>query len=221
MTPLAHLPPARRPREMLLEKGASSLCLEDLVAIVLGSGSKKLDALELSQAVAAQLVSGDYSVSKLMRIKGIGTSKATSILAALQLPAALSSRIASHYLCSAEEVYSRCADLLDTPQENVLVFYVSIRSRTIAREVISVGTATASLIHPREVFRSAISHNAASLVMAHTHPSGEPTPSQADLDCTREIVKAGRIVGISVLDHVICAANGFYSLALNAPELFN
>jgi DNA repair protein RadC len=110
--------------------------------------------------------------------------------------------------------------LVELPQECLVVFYLTVRNKTLARDTVSLGTATASLVHPREVFRPAIQHNASHIVLAHNHPSGDPSPSQADKTVTRAMARAGHYLGIELLDHVICSKEGHVSLKSTSPNLF-
>jgi len=220
MTPLTHLPTFRKPRERLWEHGPSALTLEEVVAVLLGSGSSQHDVLSLSYQVALQLRNGKPSLAQLAQIPGIGSAKAAVIMAAFQLPAVLEREEPSPLL-SSEHIYSACRDLLLQPQENLVVFFLSARHQPLRRETVTVGTATASLVHPREVFRPAIVHNATSIILAHNHPSGDPTPSVADRQATRSIAQAGVHLGITLLDHVICAAKSYTSLKAESPELFS
>lgn len=216
---LLHLPPHRLPRERLLELGPEQLSLEELLSVLLGSGCAEHTVHSLSSQVAQLLRYGSVSIATLARIPGIGPAKAATISAALQLARAVDQED-RHLLLSPQEVYESCEDLLTEKQEHLVVFFLTARHRPIHREVVTVGTASASLVHPREVFRAAILHNASSLVMAHNHPSGDATPSEADFQATQRIATAGSQLGIELLDHVICASAGFTSLRVKHPELF-
>lgn len=220
MTPFSQLPLLRRPRERLYASGVGSLELEELLAVLLRTGSKGNDVLTLSERIRDALLSGRSSVEELAAIPGVGPSKASIISAALELSRSLKQRSSTFVLSDPERIFQGCQDLLSEPQEHLVVFFLTIRNQQIARETISIGTATASLVHPREVFRPAITHNASHLILAHNHPSGDPTPSQADREATLQLARAGKQVGIEVLDHVICAKDGYVSIKAIAPELF-
>lgn len=216
---LLHQPPHHQPRERLLELGPERLSLEELISILLGSGCAEHTVYSLSTQVAQELRYGPISLAKLARIPGIGPAKAAIISAALQLSSAVA-REERRPLLSPTEVYEACSDLLLERQEHLVIFYTSARHQPLHREIVTIGTASASLVHPREVFRSAILQNASGLIMAHNHPSGDATPSEADFEATRRIARAGREVGIELLDHVICASTGFTSLRVKHSELF-
>jgi len=220
MTPLTFLPSILKPRERLLACGAESLELEELVAVIIRTGAGNRDVLGVSREVAAYLLSGAPSVEGLAAIHGIGAAKAAELMASLALARAVERRTQAAVLATPADIYAACADLIDFSQEHLAVFYLSVRNRALARDIISIGTATASLIHPREVFRPAIMRNASHIVLAHNHPSGDPSPSQADREATRTIARAGGQIGIELADHVICAKEGYRSLKIDAPELF-
>lgn len=220
MIPITSLPLARKPRQLLATQGVHALSLEELVAIILGTGVAGCDVLALASQVTSYLLRGCTTVSELAQLPGVGMVKAAKLQAALQLPATLASRQTPLALCDAQAIYLACQDITQQLQEELVVFYLSIRSHCLARETVSLGTATASLLHPREVFRPAIVHNASHIVLAHNHPSGDPSPSQADKEVTARIVRAGVELGIEVVDHVVCAKHGFVSLAQEYPELF-
>ena len=118
------------------------------------------------------------------------------------------------------KIFQACQDIVRSPQEHLVVFYLNVRNREINRDTISIGTASASLIHPREVFRPAIVQNASHIVLAHNHPSGDPTPSQADKEVTVQLVRAGQLLSIQLLDHLICCPDKFVSLQSAFPHLF-
>jgi DNA repair protein RadC len=220
MTPLTLLPIQRKPRELLQENGAQSLSLEELIALVIGSGSAGNEVMYMSSLVAQKLLEGNCTMAQLVRIPGIGVAKACEILASMELSMAVTRRSIPSVLADPSSVYLSCNNLLELPQEHLVVFFLTVRNQEIARETVSIGTATASLIHPREVFRPAIIHNASHIVLAHNHPSGVSTPSNADRQATARISQAGTQVGIELIDHVICATQGFTSMKTVAPELF-
>ena len=220
MIPLKQLPQLSRPRERLQRDGVSQLSLEDLIAILIRTGSKESDVLQLSYRISDYLVSGYKNVHDLARIPGVGPTKAAVVSAAIELSKSLTQRSNTLLLSDPHKVYLGCQDLLSLPQEHLVVFYLTVRNQQIARETISIGTATASLIHPREVFRPAIQHNASHIVLAHNHPSGDPSPSAADKEVTLRIAQAGRQLDIELVDHVICGKEDFISLKSSFSELF-
>jgi len=221
MLHIRNLPTLRKPRERLIVEGAEVLSVAELVAIILGSGCKGSNIIELSEKVALELGRSSFSLQSLQTIHGLGLIKAVELIAALQLSITLKNQSKSEVLKNPLQIYEACSDFVNKPQEHLVVFYLSVHSESIARETITIGTATASLVHPREVFRPAILHNAAHIVVAHNHPSGNTTPSNADRMATRTLVNAGKQLGIEVLDHVICAKESYTSMVEIEPDLFN
>lgn len=208
------------PREQLLRYGSDSLNLSQSVALILGSGTAHMPVTVLSVRVSQALQTGMRTVAELCSLPGLGPAKAAAVVGALHLYPLLHAPALPDLLANPEAVYQACADLLCEPQEHVVTFFLSVRQRSVRRELISVGTATTSVLHAREVFRAAIQANAHSLILAHNHPSGDPHPSTADLHVTKQLARAGETVGIELLDHVICARAGWYSLREHAPTLF-
>jgi len=219
MTPLTLLNQSRKPRERVWRDGAASLGLEDLLALIIGSGTSYRPVLELAKEVAAVLLSGTSEPSDLAAVSGIGQAKAAELAAALQLADSLHERRSRQRLDAPELVYQLCRDLTEQLQEHVAVLYLTVRNGLIAREIISIGTATASLLHPREVFRPAITRNASHIVLVHTHPSGDSSPSSADREVTRRMTVAGQQLGIELVDHIICAKDTFYSFRRECPSM--
>ena len=220
MTPIHFLPGSAKPRERLQEFGVGSLSLEDLIAVIIRTGSNSQDVLSLALKIKSIILNGNFNLQTLSAVVGVGPVKASQIMAAVHLGDALKQHEKTELLTDAARIYASCSDLLASQRENLVAFYINVRGCQIARETISIGTATASLIHPREVFRPAILHNASHIVLAHNHPSGDPSPSQADIQATRQLVGAGRMVGIEVLDHVVCGSTTYTSLQNSLPELF-
>jgi DNA repair protein RadC len=154
------------------------------------------------------------TVEELLSIKGIGTAKARQIISALRLAHTLA--IPSH--CSytirkPEDVYKLLSsELSHFQKEHFVCLLLNIKNSVIAKELVSIGTLTASIVHPREVFRPAIKRSCASIICAHNHPSGNPEPSREDIEITKRLIEAGNIIGIDVLDHVIIGHNRYFSL---------
>ena len=203
------LPAHERPREMLVEKGAENLSEAHLIAILLRTGMKGKSAIE----IASQLISKFGTLENLaraplddLRIKGVGRDKAVTLKAAFTLARKMAKQI------------QREAPLLDTPEQIAEMFreenrlrtvetfqavFLNTRRRFIGTHAITQGTLDTLLVHPREVFKEAIAANAAAIVLLHNHPSGDPTPSEADIKVTRDLIRAGQLLKIEVLDHVI------------------
>jgi DNA repair protein RadC len=218
----ARMPVSRRlvecPRERLARNGSERLSTEDLVALVLRSGDRRCDAWTLARRLidrAGGLVSlAGISLRELESIPGLGPAKAANLLAAFEL----GRRLASAPLERGQAIRSP-ADVQrhfqprwrDRRRESFHALQLDGRHRLTSVDEVSVGTLTASLVHPREVFREAIRNAAAALLLVHHHPSGDPSPSPEDRSVTERLVAAGRLLGIRVVDHVIVADSGYFS----------
>ncbi len=211
--------PADLPRERLERSGADALSDAELVALVLRTGARGRDALD----AARDLLSRHGGLRGLARAAprevrgsaGVGPAKCASLQAAVEI----GHRVASHTLRRGEplrgpeDLYRHFRTRLrDARHEHFLVVLLDGRHRVLRTEPVSRGTLTASLVHPREVFRPAIREAAAAVVLVHNHPSGDPTPSREDREITDRLARAGEILGIRVLDHVVVAEGGYRSL---------
>ena len=205
------------PRERLARLGPQALKDQELLALALGTGYRGRHVLELAESILA-----DYPVELLMdmdsgqlsQIKGLGKAKAGVLVAAFEL-----ARRGLHkglgvrpVIRSPLDILPLLSDIKDQQREHFLCLYLNARNQVIHREVVSIGSLSSSIVHPREVFQPAVSQAAASVVLAHNHPSGDASPSQDDIDLTRRLVQAGEIMGIDVLDHLIISADDFLSL---------
>jgi DNA repair protein RadC len=207
---IKELPASERPRELLLARGADQMKKSELIAILLRTGTKGISALHVAEQLLTRFSTLDNlsraSVAELRQVKGIGRDKAVTLVAAFTL--------ARHM---AKEVREQ-VPTLDTPEriaemlredarfrqvETFQIVLLNTRRRLIDLVKISDGTLDTLLVHPREVFKPAIAANAAAIVLAHNHPSGDPTPSEADIKVTRDLIRAGQMLKIDVLDHVI------------------
>ena len=208
-------PDSERPRERLLESGPGVLTDSDLVAVLFGTGSPGEGVSELAARVAAAVPLRQLQrvpVEDLLQIRGMGPARAAQLLAAAELGRRLWPDGESASLVRGPEtVFDLTRDIRATNREHFVGFYLNSRNQVLRREVISIGSLNASIVHPREVYQPAIAVSAASLILAHNHPSGDPTPSEEDLAITRRLIEAGRILGIEVLDHVIVARDAYAS----------
>ncbi len=204
------LPDGERPRERLVELGAEALRNAELIAILLRTGLKGSSALQVAEQLLSRFDSlgrlASASLDELRQVRGVGRDKAIALKSAFTLAQRMSQEInrESPMLDSPE----RIADLLreDNRFYDVECFQVVLlntRRRLIRIEKISQGTLDTILVHPREVFKMAIAANASAIVLVHNHPSGDPTPSEADVKVTRDLIRAGQLLKIEVLDHVI------------------
>jgi len=218
--PITSVPAPLRPRERLLSQGVEPLGLADLVAVILGSGSGGHSVYDIAGRVSDSLLNGCMSLEHLSQIPGVGRAKALEITAAMALRAKVEQGRRQRVFDQPETVYEAMRDLLDCRQEHLAVFYLTTRSHLLQREIVGVGTLSASIVHAREVFRPAIAHNAMHVILAHNHPSGVSQASEADYAATRYVARAGQLLGIELLDHVVCAKDGYVSLRQARPELF-
>lgn len=202
-----------RPRERMANYGSDKLSNAELLAILLGTGSGKMNAIELANKILKQKPELDkVDIKELSAIKGIGPAKASIIMAALELGRRFFANKKSALFLSPEDVWRELADLRNNKKEHFVVFYLDIRNQEIKRDIVSIGTLSMSLVHPREVFEPAIRNLAAQIMLAHNHPSGIADPSEEDINVTKRLIEAGKLLGIEVLDHVIVAKSGWASL---------
>ncbi|MBN3035221.1 MAG: DNA repair protein RadC [Bacteroidales bacterium] len=210
-----------RPREKLMNKGRQVLSNAELLAILLGSGSHNDSALDLAKRVLAS-VSGNLigisrmSVHDLMKFKGIGEAKAVAIVAALELGRRRRAEevLEKRKISSSRDVFEYFQPLMaDNGYEAFYVLLLNRANRVIRDVQISEGGMTGTVADPRKIFKVAIDHQAASLIMCHNHPSGNIEPSQADRDLTRKMKKAGELLDLPVLDHLIMGDEKYYSFA--------
>jgi DNA repair protein RadC len=206
------LPPAERPRERLLRLGPEALSIQELLALILGRGIKGESVMVTAQQLLSrfgdlQSIAGS-SIEELCQVNGIGPAKASQITAAFELGRRLESYPEKDkaIVRSPENVLNEVKSRLKgKKKEHFLTLFLDTRNQVLGVAPVSVGSLDSSLAHPREVFKEAISANAASVIFVHNHPSGDPQPSEDDIKLTRRLVEAGNIVGIEVLDHVIVA----------------
>jgi DNA repair protein RadC len=205
-----------RPRERITKLGVEALKNEELLALVIRTGCRGESAVDVARTVLARYPVADLlrlSVAQIQDLRGFGVSKAASLLAGAELARRATAEPNSGMLRlqSMQDIVAQAADIRDKKKEYLLAFFLNARHQLITREVISIGTLTASLAHPREIFAPAIGKAAAGVILAHNHPSGDPSPSDEDIRLTQRIRQAGHILGIDLLDHLIVAENGCYS----------
>lgn len=206
------------PRERLHRDGPRGLGEVDLLALVLRTGDRSRDAWTLARQLLVRWGSlaalAELSPRALEAMPGVGPAKSASLAAALELGRRVASvpLVRGLTLRSPDDVQRHFASRFrGRPQESFHVLLLDARHRLMSIDEVSVGTLTASLVHPREVFREAIRQAAAALLLVHHHPSGDPSPSPEDRSVTERLSAAGRLLGIAVVDHVIVAEGGFYS----------
>ena len=197
--------------------GAAALRDEELLAVMLGTGYRGRHVLEVAAAIFAQFANEELvalDLAQWRRIKGVGKVKAAQLVAAFELARrGLGKGLGTRpVVASPVDALPLLEEIRDQRREHFLCLYLNARNQVIFKEVVSIGSLSASIVHPREVFQAAITHSAASVVLAHNHPSGDVSPSGDDIELTRRLVRAGEIMGIDVLDHIIMAAEDFLSM---------
>ena len=214
------VPQEERPRERMLQHGPQALSNAELLAILLRTGTARESALSLAQRILAETegLGGlmRLSLEELMQKKGIGLAKAVQVKAGLEL----GRRVARQRQFEEPVVIRTPRDVADymmeemryLTQEHFVVLFLNTKNHVIGHETIFIGSLNASIVHPREVFQAALRRNCASIICLHNHPSGDPHPSPEDVEVTRRLVEAGKILGIDVLDHVIIGDRRYASM---------
>lgn len=213
MRAISELDKIDKPREKLVEKGVSALKDYELIAIMLGSGIRGKDVLTLSQDILTKLQDDFHNISleKLLEIHGLGLAKASTLLSAIELSKRYLIKQKSRKITFAKDAYHELLTYADKKQEHFIAMTLDGANYIIEKRVITIGTLNQSLVHPREVFADAITDRAASVIIAHNHPSGQLHPSHEDMLVTERLKKAATILGIDLLDHLIITGEGFYS----------
>ena len=217
---ISRWPKKERPRERLLQNGPQPLTEAELLGILLGKGTRKKTAIDLAREVLDQHESlqklFSRSPSELMKVKGIGSAKAAILSAAFELVRRVQSQgdiPKPSFKRSADVAHHYLPLMRDLRKEVFRVLLLNRANRLLKEVTISEGTLDASIVHPRDVFREALLEPAAGIILIHNHPSGNPSPSEEDLRITKQLVEAGRLLGIKVYDHIILAGETYRSLA--------
>lgn len=215
---IKEMPEEERPREKMVKYGADKVSNAELLAIIIRTGSRTASAVNLADKIlskAENLRELPYlSIEELMELKGIGLTKGVQIKAALEL----GRRIASSFRLEARAISSP-KDVADHLMEEMRYYQkeyfkailLNTKNQIISTEIISIGSLNSSIVHPREIFSTAVKKVSAAVILVHNHPSGDPTPSREDIEVTKRIVQAGEIIGINVLDHLIIGEGRYYS----------
>ena len=208
------LPKVERPREKLMQYGPEKLSNSELLAILLRSGKRGENVIELANKILKRFSKDELpnlTFNDLKDYSGLGPAKACEIVACFELGKRLLKDKKAEIYLKPKEIWEELKDLRDHKKEHFVIFYLDSRNQEIKREIISVGSLNANLVHPREVFEPAVKHLAAQIILAHNHPSGDPEPSEDDLEITKRLTESGKILGIEVVDHIIVAKDGFLS----------
>ncbi len=213
------LPEGEKPREKLRKHGPSALKNYELMAVILGKGTRREGVLELSRRIMAQYggqaIFTEGDVGKVEKVLGLSPVQACQVVAAFELGRRMFGRHSEVFLRSPEEVFEYAKDMARLRKEHLRGLYLDTRNKLIRDEVITIGTLNESLAHPREIFHPAVEVHAAAIILVHNHPSGDPFPSRDDIELTKQILEASKIMEIEVLDHVIIGSKRYYSLKEN------
>ncbi|MDF2839706.1 MAG: hypothetical protein K0Q99_477 [Clostridia bacterium] len=216
---IKELPENERPREKLTKYGAEVLSNAELLAILLRTGTKNESAIDIAYKILKQqdgigfLL--DSKAEELSSIHGIGPAKAAQLKAAVELGKRLATQTYKKEVfirCSKDAANSVMEDMRYLKKEHMKAILLNIKCGLVSIEEISIGSINSSIVHPREVFAPAIKKSCASIILVHNHPSGDPTPSQEDINITRRLMEGGKILGIEVVDHIIIGDGKYISL---------
>lgn len=212
------MPDTEKPREKLLSSGAKNLSVPELMSVMLGVGTKKEDVLAMSQRIIKEYgekaIINESNPVALAEALDIPLVKACQVVAGFELGRRYFSKQAGKtiYIRQSKQAYEYLKDMGSLRKEQLRGLYLNSRYQVIHEEVISIGSLTANIVHPREVFQPAIEHGAIAVVLAHNHPSGRINPTAADLEVTQQLIRAGRLLGIDVVDHLIITETRHVSL---------
>lgn len=208
-----------RPREKLLLRGAQNLTDAELIAILLRTGTKGISVIEIAQQLVKKYINlaqlATQSAQTLQKNLSIGKDKSATLLAAFEISRRVESQskwISNKTIISPADVAEIFIPLMrDEVKEKFIVISLNSANKIIRYNIVSVGNLTSSVVHPREVYKIAIENNSASIILMHNHPSGNSEPSRDDIQITKRLVEAGKILGIDVFDHIIIGSNNYTS----------
>ena len=215
------LPTEDKPREKLIKNGPDALSTPELLAVVLGTGTKKEEIMAMSYRLIKEY--GEKSIANQTNPKllekelNVPLAKSCQIVACFELGRRFfqETKGRAAVIRTPKQAFQYLADMRDLPKEQLRGIYLNSRHRVVHDEVISIGSLTTNIVHPREVFRPALEHAAVAVILAHNHPSGTAKPTESDVAITEQLVKAGKILGIDLLDHVIITKNRFASVPVD------
>jgi DNA repair protein RadC len=210
------IPKSNRPRERLIKNGIDVLSDAELLAIIFQKGTKQENAIDMSNRLISKYGVDKLSfcsLNELQKIKGIGKAKACQIIALFEFNKRHNlAKTNGKSINRTKDVFDYCSPKLSSlDKEYLMVLHLDSKNRVLKDEIISIGTLNNTLIHPREVFKSAIKESSNSIILVHNHPSGDPTPSEEDKEMTKRLFDAGDLLDIKILDHVIIGKDEFYS----------
>ena len=204
-----------RPREKLAAKGAQALSDYELLMAIIGSGNAQADVTKIARDVRKLVAEkgSQLTYEDLLTVKSLGPAKATQIMAGFELWRRQFEVTERPIIDSAEKAAAQLADIRGKKQEYFVCLTLDGANRLIAKRIITIGTLTSSLVHPREVFADAITDRAASIIVAHNHPSGNLEPSAADREVTKRLQQAGDLLGITLVDHIVITEDSYRPLS--------
>jgi len=210
-----------KPREKLIKYGPSALSSAELLAIILSTGTKKEEVLRMSNRILKEY--GEKTIANQTNPKTIEKEldipliKACQIISAFELGKRFLSNkdFSQKTIRTAKQAFEYLKDMGNLPKEHLRAIYLNSRYKIIHDEVISIGSLTTNIVHPREIFKPAIEQSAAAVIIAHNHPSGSLKPTESDIEVTEQLIKTGKILGIDLIDHIIIAKNKFISIPCN------
>jgi len=218
-TTIREMSPGEQPVERLFTMGPQALSNGELLSCIIRTGSTGENAISLSNRILSELGNlkqlSVASPSQLIRINGIKKKKASQIIACFEIARRLESfkEEAKPKINSPEDVYRRLYPAMrESKKEHFIELCLDTKNQILKEETVSVGSLNANIVHPREVFKTALAESAAHIIVVHNHPSGDPTPSREDIEITKKLVEAGKIIGIDVLDHVIIGNDRHFSM---------
>jgi DNA repair protein RadC len=218
------LPNDAKPREKLLQAGPHTLSSAELVAVVLGVGTQKEDVLAMAQRITKEYgekaMAHELRPQNLVETLDIPLGKACQLVASFELGRRYFTKPAGRpvYIRQSKQAYEYLRDMGNLRKEQLRGLYLNSRYQVIHEEVISLGSLTANIVHPREVFQPAIEHGAIAIIIAHNHPSGRLEPTSADTQVTHQLVQAGQLLGIDLIDHLIITRDRYVSLMTTLPS---
>lgn len=207
-------PKSKRPRERLFSLGVANLTTVELLAIILGSGTKKRNVLRLAKEIVKAIPIRNLPhahISDLTKIKGIGPVQAGKILASLELGRRALEEMPAKRILTPNDVVREVDDITKKTREYLIALYLNARHELIKKQTITIGNLNQNIVDPRDVFAQALSLPCAYVILVHNHPSGDPKPSQDDKRLTKVLVKAGRILGVNLIDHIIVSKRDYFS----------
>lgn len=213
---ITDLQPSDRPREKLQAKGAAALSDFELLQAMIGSGNRQANVGQIAKQTQKllQKQGSDITYEQLQSVTGLGTAKITELLAAFELSRRHLIAADQPIIQSTEDAVSLLQDIRNKKQEYFVCLTLDGANRLIAKRTVTIGTLTSSLVHPREVFAEAITDRAASIIVAHNHPSGSLKPSRADREVTKRLLEVADLIGIKLIEHIIITKNSFEAISV-------